>query len=506
MEIEAKYALTGPVEPSDIETLAMDPYHLSAQGEERHTDVLLDTQTRALTSQGHAVRLRHRNGDDGHVIATYKGPNAGVEGVHERDEIEASLSKPVPEDYHQWSPEFAARVDPLVHAAPLEPLVETEIRRRTWRVRRGRQTIAELALDEGSIQANGRTAPVHELEIEIKGQGTKADLEALRQVLTTHLPLRPEPHSKLERGLALFERSRVREAHRPLEEFARNAVRKQLKKLHKHEPVVREGKDPEGIHKMRVAARRLRTTLQILEAAPIFDQNELQGYRRGLKRLARTLGEVRDTDVFLARVEQYVETQPELTDDLDVLRKWLTERRQSGYTQLLKLLDSSKLARTFDGLAAFSHQPEEHVADQLPPLLVRHFAGNAILARYEGVMRYELVVQGAPPPTLHQLRIACKQTRYAIELFDGALGKRARPLDETLVRAQDTLGQFHDAVVAHDEVQRLAEQVPSNTGLATYAVALAAERESLRITFDPIWQELSGQPFHEELAILLGRL
>jgi CHAD domain-containing protein len=137
---------------------------------------------------------------------------------------------------------------------------------------------------------------------------------------------------------------------------------------------------------------------------------------------------------------------------------------------------------------------------------VRHFAGSAILARYEGVVRYELVVHRAPPPTLHLLRIACKQARYAIELFDGALGKRAQPLDETLVRAQDSLGQLHDAVVAHDEVQRLAEQVPSNTGLATYAVALAAEGESLRTAFDPIWQEFSSQPFHEELASLLGRL
>ncbi|HEY1388186.1 MAG TPA: CHAD domain-containing protein [Ktedonobacterales bacterium] len=510
MEIEAKYALTGPLEPADLEAADLHLYQLHSTGDERHHDVLLDTSMRALAANKRTLRLRHR--DDGRVIATYKGANSESGAVHSRDEVEAQVSETEPDggqpvDAHRLPPALAERVGPLVGDAPLAPLVETHIHRQTWSVLRDGQAVAEIALDNGDISANGLTAPVHELEVEIKDEGAHADLDALGHLLTQQFSLAPEPRSKLERGLVLLDRERILAARRPLEEVGRDMVAEHLKNLHKHEPGVREGSDPEAIHKMRVATRRLRTTLQALQDAPIFDQKQvgrLRRFRRGLKVLARSLGEVRDLDVLGERVRAYVQAQPDLATDLAPLIDLLDARRQTAYTRLSEGLDSHELARTLEQLDEFTQRPIAPPAEQ-PPLLVKHFAGGAIWRRYEAVMRYETVVATAPPLMLHQVRIACKQLRYAVELFEDALSVRAQALLDILVHAQDHLGNLHDAIVALDLVNEVRDKHPK-PGLDVYAAALEAERDQLHRTFAPLWRQISGPAFHDDMLSTLGAL
>src|SRR5260221_4684585 len=154
MEIEAKYALTGPLTPADLEAVDLHLYRLHPAGDERHHDVLLDTATRALTSHGHMLRMRHL--DDGRVIATYKGPTSRSCAIHEREEIEALLPEGGMDAVRQFAPEIAERIEPLTNKAPLVPLIETHIHRQRWQVLRDEQTVAEIALAKGSISANGR--------------------------------------------------------------------------------------------------------------------------------------------------------------------------------------------------------------------------------------------------------------------------------------------------------------------------------------------------------------
>ena len=80
-----------------------------------------------------------------------------------------------------------------------------ETNRRHIIAMRDDQAVAELSLDEGTIQAKGRTLPFCELEIELLADGTLDDLEALKHALQAHISLIPEERSKLEQGLALLE-------------------------------------------------------------------------------------------------------------------------------------------------------------------------------------------------------------------------------------------------------------------------------------------------------------
>jgi inorganic triphosphatase YgiF len=203
MEIEAKYAITGPLEVATLEALDLSPYQLEPLKEEQHHDEVLDTPDRALTSKRQALRLRRAGGN---ITVTYKGPDTVSGGLHEREELEASFdAAALPGSYREWSPQIAERIEQSIGDAPLAPLVEMDVLRRTWNVLRHEQVIAELALDSGVIRAGGRTTPVHELEVELKGTGRRDDLEALDRVFSRALPLRPESQSKLERGLALLQ-------------------------------------------------------------------------------------------------------------------------------------------------------------------------------------------------------------------------------------------------------------------------------------------------------------
>ncbi len=503
MEIEAKYAVVGPLDPAMLERLDLGPYQLRPSGEEQHHDEVLDTPTRALTTQYHELRLRHL---PGHIIVTYKGPNLGSGARHEREEIEATFTGALPQDYRQWSPEIARGIAPIVGKATLAPLVEMDMRRRTWRILRQSGTIAELALDEGIIRASGRATPVRELEIELKEAGTREDLTALTQALTDQLPLRPEPRGKLERGLALLrERTRKEECHRPLEEASREVLQRYVTDLHTVEPVARTGTDPEAIHKMRVATRRLRTVLSLLQDTTVFPKPRLRQFRRGLKDVARMLGDVRDLDVLLGRVHAYEEAEPELIADLSPLRQQLMDQRKAAHARLRKHLESAKVAHILGQLETFVQTPVEVPLDQ-PVILVRHVAGSAIWQRYEAVLTYESVMPGASLPLLHRLRIACKQTRYAMEFFQPALGKRAKPLLKVLLQAQDHLGRLHDAVILHERVVALGALSPDQHGLARYAAELAAERDQLQADFAPRWKQLRSKRFRKGLAGVLGRL
>ena len=143
---------------------------------------------------------------------------------------------------------------------------------------------------------------------------------------------------------------------------------------------------------------------------------------------------------------------------------------------------------------------------------MRHFAPSAVWSRYEDVLRFESEVADAPAPELHRLRITCKRARYAVELFEPALGEGAKPIEKALIDVQDHLGALQDAVVALATVEEVRRDYsgslsqPKDTALADYAFQLTQRRDHLHQTFTPLWERISGRAFRELLASLLASL
>lgn len=504
MEIEAKYAILGPLNPATLSTLDVDPYLLLPEGASHHQDVVLDTPNRAITAAGNVLRLRHR---DGQVVLTFKGPNVGGDAVREREEIERTLAEDHADgvSYHHWPPEIVERIAPLVGDAALTPLIKTFINRHTWSIERDGAVVGEVALDQGVISAGGRTTRVHELEIELKGDGQRGDLSALEQRLMPALSLQPQPLGKVQRGLALLSRNRTLDGRTPLDALCLHMVRKHMRKLRQAEPQVRDKVDPDAVHDMRVATRRLRTTLRFMEETNLFDIQRLRRQRRGLRGLARALGRARDLDVFLDRVRRYQSDHPEMADRLGLLLETLHDRRDEARSRLLKKLRDAKAQDLLADLEHFTSEHGRH-GEWQPQLLTRHFAGSAIWRRYEEVRSYETLGLDMPLPIMHRLRITCKRLRYTMEFFAPELGKGTQPLLKALTRAQDHLGVLQDTVVATETITKLVHKHPEEHGLVDYCDALEAERTQLREDFAPIWSDLCDPSFAQELAELIAGL
>ena len=205
MEIEAKFVVPDRQVYAQLGRLrSLMGYGLTPAGVAAVGDQYFDTTDRRFLAAGYACRLR-QDGDS--LLLTLKGLG-GVEGaVHRRDEWEIVLPVWNP-DPDAW-PESAARslALELAKGAPLRPLFSLRQRRRRADVTQGGRRVAELSLDAVRVTIGRKPVSYFELEVELRGDGTEADLTVLAAELANTWGLVSEPRSKFERALALAETS-----------------------------------------------------------------------------------------------------------------------------------------------------------------------------------------------------------------------------------------------------------------------------------------------------------
>lgn len=201
MEIEAKYSVTEDALDTVSQVRELGAYTLHpAPAIEEQENIYYDTADRRLSTARYGLRLR-RVGD--RSLVTLKGPTDGNDGLHRRAEYELEGVAPDPTTW----PSGVARdlTLALTGGAPLAPLLRIHTERRVLHAEREGAVTAEICLDRGTIYAGERQAPICELEIEQLPDGSADDLADLAAALVKLIRLRPEPRSKLERGLALLE-------------------------------------------------------------------------------------------------------------------------------------------------------------------------------------------------------------------------------------------------------------------------------------------------------------
>lgn len=293
--------------------------------------------------------------------------------------------------------------------------------------------------------------------------------------------------------------------HTSLARVGQEALSRHLDKLRESIPVALDGRDPEGVHDMRTATRRLRTTLQILEETPLCNPGRLRKVRRRLRRLARALGQVRDLDVLLDHSAEQLPTDDAADAGITALREVLESQRKAARGALVHELERPQLEQLLVRIERIA-RALSHLPDDERTLLVRHFAGSAIWRRYEAILSFERATPQAPPATLHQVRIACKRLRYALELFAEPLGPDTQTLLDTLIEAQDHLGALQDHIAALARLEALPHTEPESLAVATYVATRASERDHLQSSFGPLWDRLTGSPFREKLTTLIAQL
>ena len=244
---------------------------------------------------------------------------------------------------------------------------------------------------------------------------------------------------------------------------------------------------PDAVHQMRVACRRLRSTLRTF--APLLDQEWSAALREELAWMASELGAIRDTEVLLERLDDMFDGLPEADAARahEAIDPWLRQRLTGARSGALAALRSDRHDWLIDDLVEAVAAPRvvdaayEPADVALAPLLRR--AWKRCAAR---VRRMELSGPAAP---WHEARIAAKQARYAAEALAPVLGTRVASLAALLKEATEILGDHQDADVAREVLRARAAAVTPD---AAFSLGLAHERETmlmgvLRAEFTDLW-------------------
>ena len=296
-------------------------------------------------------------------------------------------------------------------------------------------------------------------------------------------------------------------------EAGRKVMRFHLARMLAREAGVRDGKDLEDVHAMRVATRRQRAAWRVFGAS--FRQGRTKRYRSGLREVASRLGAVRDLDVLLEAADAYRADQP-VTEQRalePLLRDW-REHRDDARVLLVRELDSDGYRRWLDDYRDFVRTEGAAVLPVGPtqPHRIRDTASSHIWAAYEQVRGYEAVLRWADVETLHELRIAGKWLRYTLEFVREALGDDAGPLITRVTALQDHLGLMNDANVSGSMARTFlvehAGDLSQLEGAAIGRFLVSREREvaRLRRSIGGPWRGVAGVTFRRSLGRVVAGL
>jgi CHAD domain-containing protein len=306
-----------------------------------------------------------------------------------------------------------------------------------------------------------------------------------------------------------------------LAEAGRKVFRYHFAEMLNHEQGTKLGEDIEELHDMRVAVRRMRVAFEIFQDA--FTTKTIKKHNKGLRAIGRTLGRVRDLDVFMEKADRYLESLPEdKRTGLDPLFKAWRDQREISRQKMIDLLEGETYLSFLQEFNLFVNTPgagaQKDMDDYHAPHLVRHVAPVMIYHRLGTVRAYEKILGMARIEQLHELRIEFKRLRYTLEFFREVLGPEGDLIIEEIKVVQDHLGDLNDADVACQILNEFLEgwetrqqDLPLNERenpepIVAYLASKHAERHQLMVTFSETWAHFDRDEFRKNLAAAVAVL
>jgi CHAD domain-containing protein len=276
-------------------------------------------------------------------------------------------------------------------------------------------------------------------------------------------------------------------------------------------PGVIAGEDPEEVHAMRVAARRMRAAWRVFGDG--FEREERGRYRGELRDVGARLGAVRDLDVLIEIVVAYGKQRSarQRAGLEPLLSAWRAER-EARRVDLVTELESERFARFIVDYSEFVETPGLAALPVAPhtPGLLRHRMPATIWGAYQAVWAFDGDLGAADLATLHELRIAAKWLRYTLEFVREPLEPGATALIRPVVALQDHLGDQHDRHVAGLRAREFATST-TPTDAQGKAIGKLVDHldqgvERLRRTFGPTWRPIIAPSYRRGLGRAIARL
>ncbi|WP_336487410.1 CHAD domain-containing protein [Methylobacterium nigriterrae] len=481
-EIELKLECDGP----DLAALASHPL-LQGEGTAEHvTSTYFDTAGRDLRAAGLTLRVR-RQGD--RRVQTVKAGFGEGAALFDRSEWESEIAGDRP-DVSALAGTPVARLLDKAGSPDLEPQFSSVVMRTARSVSHGTARIG-ATLDEGRIETPQGDAPLCELELELEA-GDPADLFAMAQSLAETVSLRLGVQSKSERGFARLEDrwrrpSKAGAVVLPEEATAAQAFRLVaqacLRHLRFNEAVFLAGRDPEALHQIRVALRRLRSAFSLFK--PILAQDpRSDSLRDEIKRVTEPFGRARNLDVFLeTTLPAEIARRPDEPGLQDLRERLVAERDRAHDAVLATLASPEWRSLLLDLVTWIETGPWLSLA--APPerdASARSFAAQVLERFRRRVKRRGRHLARLDPEARHRVRIAAKKLRYGADFFASLYpAKKARKRHKAFASAlsdlQDHLGALNDLATAHAVMAGLADGEAGGrpaSGAALFAAGLTA--------------------------------
>jgi CHAD domain-containing protein len=451
-EIERKFDVAAGFVLPDL--TALDGVARVEDPEERQLEAVYhDTPDLRLARA--RVTLRRRTG----------GPDAGwhlkLPARHDaRRELHEALGRTTP------PPSLLTPLAGLLRGPAVEPVVILQTRRLVTLLRDAEdRPLAEVADDEvtATVPApSGAAATVlswHELEVELV-EGDERLLPAAAQALTA-AGARPSAWpSKLAR--ALGERlaaldgagaAALRSKRMTAGDLTVAALRKPVAALQAADLMVRTDQ-PDAVHQVRVACRRLRSVLTAMRG--VLDESRTELLQEELTWLGAELSATRDAEVTLTHLAQTVAGQP-----VELVLGPVAARIQqvrvaedlAGREHALRVVSEDRYLRLLDAVSRLAAEPP------LTPAAAEPAREVVLAALHKSGRRLFRLVRAAPDlgttAALHDVRKAAKRVRYTAEIARPVLGGRAKALARCMAEVQEVLGALVDSAVARERCREL---------------------------------------------------
>ncbi len=209
--------------------------------------------------------------------------------------------------------------------------------------------------------------------------------------------------------------------------------------------------DPESLHEVRVASRRVRAVLELADPDiyPKYNHN-----LRQLKALTKALGATREHDVHLALLtaQQTTPMETSACAALEHALEWLDDSRQRARKRMVRDLARLNVGEC-GGLLRVPSLPNPFVPGDVPTS-ARACLEPRLRAALEPLSR--LVIQ-EDIAEMHAARIQTKKTRYTLEILAPALEGRVDEVLDRLRELQVILGEHHDLATLEGYLWRLRE-------------------------------------------------
>ena len=244
---------------------------------------------------------------------------------------------------------------------------------------------------------------------------------------------------------------------------------------------------------MRVAARRLDTSLGLFEA---YLPKAISRQRPAWKALVRTLGAVRDLDVQLGELDRFAAELSEIDRQrLSPLRSRLDAERQHARASMLAALDRDSTRRLVERLRSALFKPNRMAVKRNNPIAAL-VAPRLIRRSFKKLRRSaEEADRHMNSAAYHDVRRRTKRLRYALESFEGFYGESAGELLQSIRRLQNRLGSHQDASVAADRFRAMVgTRTCKMPGETVFLMGVFTERQRLTAT---ICDRVSPSPIVE---------